>query len=233
MDVLTVTSCAAWNCCRLQETVSDLLIVLEEHRWRVYLEPRCLHLGLWSRCQYQSTLQRPVSRWHLAELNTMQHLTAWFGSELLFLSFLHCGFMSISCLLLSKHSTFEVDWVFCICNWWVCSKMWYSISMVLYNVEVFHTFGFFSDQANDFSSLLWITNVQMPCHADLMCRVRKFPGQTELTMSAEVELISTMVEKKSWTRPPIQMEFQVSSLLKHFAHAPHVYWVAFFCIFGR
>ena len=42
-----------------------------------------------------------------------------------------------------------------------------------------------------------------------MCRVRKFPGQTELTMSAEVELISTMVEKKSWTRAPIQMEFQV------------------------
>jgi len=42
-----------------------------------------------------------------------------------------------------------------------------------------------------------------------VCRVRKFPGQTELTMSAEVELISTMVEKKSWTRPPIQMEFQV------------------------
>lgn len=46
-----------------------------------------------------------------------------------------------------------------------------------------------------------------------MCRVRKFPGQTELTMSAEVELISTMVEKKSWTRPPIQMEFQVCSNL--------------------
>lgn len=42
-----------------------------------------------------------------------------------------------------------------------------------------------------------------------VCRVRKFPGQTELTMSAEVELISTMVEKKSWTRAPIQMEFQV------------------------
>lgn len=28
-------------------------------------------------------------------------------------------------------------------------------------------------------------------------------------MSAEVELISTIAEKKSWTRPPIQMEFQV------------------------
>jgi AP-2 complex subunit mu-1 len=29
-------------------------------------------------------------------------------------------------------------------------------------------------------------------------------------MSAEVELISTMGEKKSWNRPPIQMEFQVT-----------------------
>lgn len=41
------------------------------------------------------------------------------------------------------------------------------------------------------------------------CRIRKFPGQTETTLSAEVELISTMTEKKSATRPPIQMEFQV------------------------
>lgn len=37
-------------------------------------------------------------------------------------------------------------------------------------------------------------------------------------MSAEVELISTMAEKKSWTRPPIQMEFQV--LLPHFFIIP-------------
>ncbi|PPS00177.1 hypothetical protein GOBAR_AA20502 [Gossypium barbadense] len=40
-------------------------------------------------------------------------------------------------------------------------------------------------------------------------KIRKFPGQTEPTLSAEVELISTMAEKKSWTKPPIQMEFQV------------------------
>ncbi|GMN67968.1 hypothetical protein TIFTF001_037050 [Ficus carica] len=43
----------------------------------------------------------------------------------------------------------------------------------------------------------------------LVWKIRKFPGQTEPTMSAEVELISTIAEKKSWTRPPIQMEFQV------------------------
>ena len=44
-------------------------------------------------------------------------------------------------------------------------------------------------------------------------RIRKFPGQTEPTLSAEVELISTIAEKKSWTRPPIQMEFQVPKLI--------------------
>eukprot|EP00850_Spirogloea_muscicola_P006480 SM000030S11489 [mRNA] locus=s30:959905:963424:- [translate_table: standard] len=43
----------------------------------------------------------------------------------------------------------------------------------------------------------------------LVWKIRKFPGQSELSMSAEVELISTMVEKKTSTRPPIQMEFQV------------------------
>ncbi|KAL6979849.1 AP-2 complex subunit mu [Sarracenia purpurea var. burkii] len=43
----------------------------------------------------------------------------------------------------------------------------------------------------------------------LVWKIRKFPGQTETTLSAEVELISTMAEKKSSTRPPIQMEFQV------------------------
>ncbi|XP_057480993.1 AP-2 complex subunit mu-like isoform X2 [Actinidia eriantha] len=43
----------------------------------------------------------------------------------------------------------------------------------------------------------------------LVWKIRKFPGQTEATLSAEVELISTMTEKKSATKPPIQMEFQV------------------------
>ncbi|MCO5575306.1 hypothetical protein L7F22_029106 [Adiantum nelumboides] len=57
-----------------------------------------------------------------------------------------------------------------------------------------------------------VTNGKAKYNATLDClvwKVRKFPGQTEATMSAEVELISTIVEKKSWTRPPIQMEFQV------------------------
>ena len=38
-------------------------------------------------------------------------------------------------------------------------------------------------------------------------------------MSAEVELISTMGEKKSWNRPPIQMEFQV-----FFTVYSHTFW---------
>ncbi|KAL2322904.1 hypothetical protein Fmac_027283 [Flemingia macrophylla] len=49
-------------------------------------------------------------------------------------------------------------------------------------------------------------NASIDC---LVWKIRKFPGQTESTLSAEVELISTTTEKKSWTRPPIQMEFQV------------------------
>ncbi|OIW10308.1 hypothetical protein TanjilG_28059 [Lupinus angustifolius] len=49
-------------------------------------------------------------------------------------------------------------------------------------------------------------NASIDC---LVWKIRKFPGQTESTLSAEVELISTMTEKKSATKPPIQMEFQV------------------------
>ena len=51
----------------------------------------------------------------------------------------------------------------------------------------------------------------MPCPPACLFtgRVKRFPGQTELTMSAEVELIQTMVDRKAGTRPPIQMEFQV------------------------
>ncbi|PSR93529.1 AP-2 complex subunit mu like, partial [Actinidia chinensis var. chinensis] len=37
----------------------------------------------------------------------------------------------------------------------------------------------------------------------LAWKIRKFPGQTEPTLGAEVELISMMTEKNSWTRPPI------------------------------
>ncbi|MBA0853176.1 hypothetical protein Goshw_014427 [Gossypium schwendimanii] len=43
----------------------------------------------------------------------------------------------------------------------------------------------------------------------LLWKIRKFPRQTKPTLSAEVELISMMAEKRSWMRPPIQMEFEV------------------------
>ncbi|KAG5540109.1 hypothetical protein RHGRI_020363 [Rhododendron griersonianum] len=65
-------------------------------------------------------------------------------------------------------------------------------------------------------------------------KIRKFPGQTETTLSAEVELISTMTEKKSATRPPIQMEFQkgVDNKLR-FLCLRHLDCVSVFSRYGR
>ena len=48
----------------------------------------------------------------------------------------------------------------------------------------------------------------------LIYRIRKFPGQIEATLTAEVEFNGA--EKKSWIRPPIQMEFQVLSSCSHY-----------------
>jgi AP-2 complex subunit mu-1 len=39
--------------------------------------------------------------------------------------------------------------------------------------------------------------------------IKRFPGDTELSLSAEVELISSTLDSKKWSRPPISMEFQV------------------------
>jgi len=39
--------------------------------------------------------------------------------------------------------------------------------------------------------------------------VKRFPGDTELTLSAEVDLISQTAENKKWSRPPIGLNFQV------------------------
>jgi len=39
--------------------------------------------------------------------------------------------------------------------------------------------------------------------------IKRFPGDTELSLSAEVELISNTLENKKWSRPPISLEFQV------------------------
>jgi len=39
--------------------------------------------------------------------------------------------------------------------------------------------------------------------------IKRFPGDTEFSLSAEVELISSTLEAKKWSRPPISLEFQV------------------------
>jgi len=50
----------------------------------------------------------------------------------------------------------------------------------------------------------------IPEQEGIVWKIRKFPGDTEYTLRAEVELIATVtVEKKAWSRPPITMEFQV------------------------
>jgi AP-2 complex subunit mu-1 len=43
----------------------------------------------------------------------------------------------------------------------------------------------------------------------LVWKIKKFPGQTEHSLSASVELIATTREKKPWGRPPLSMTFQV------------------------
>ncbi len=145
-----LNSCAAWKCCMLREGVSNLFKSLfGGHRWRVYLVPRCLHLGLWWRCQYQRTQQRPISRWQLAKLNTMQHLTAWFGSEIFFLSIpLFPSALAVSslsfCLFLLKDYVFEVIWVCYVINW---SLYWSWISNLNGSIRVklfqYNNFRFF------------------------------------------------------------------------------------------
>lgn len=39
--------------------------------------------------------------------------------------------------------------------------------------------------------------------------IRRFPGNTEMGLSAEVDLMSSTLESKKWSRPPISLEFQV------------------------
>lgn len=49
-----------------------------------------------------------------------------------------------------------------------------------------------------------------PMFSDLkIFRIRRFPGETKYILGAEVELSSTVSQKKAWSRPPISMEFQV------------------------
>lgn len=43
----------------------------------------------------------------------------------------------------------------------------------------------------------------------LVWKISKFIGSTEHTLRAEVTLVAPTREKKSWGRPPIQVQFQV------------------------
>ena len=43
----------------------------------------------------------------------------------------------------------------------------------------------------------------------LIWKIKQFQGMTELQLSADVELISTMSEKKPWGKPPVSLNFQV------------------------
>ncbi|CAD7927012.1 unnamed protein product [Amoebophrya sp. A25] len=45
--------------------------------------------------------------------------------------------------------------------------------------------------------------------AGIVWRMRRFSGNTENTLSAEVELASDRYDSKHWVRPPISMDFQV------------------------
>jgi AP-2 complex subunit mu-1 len=46
----------------------------------------------------------------------------------------------------------------------------------------------------------------------LVWKIKKFPGMTEHTLVANVELISTSREKKAWGRPPLSLMFQIPML---------------------
>mmetsp|Transcript_27336 Transcript_27336/g.68630 ORF Transcript_27336/g.68630 Transcript_27336/m.68630 type:complete len:438 (+) Transcript_27336:261-1574(+) len=48
-----------------------------------------------------------------------------------------------------------------------------------------------------------------PTEDAIVWRIRKFPGESEQTLSAEVQLIASVSEKKAWSRPPISMHFTV------------------------
>ncbi|GAM22943.1 hypothetical protein SAMD00019534_061180 [Acytostelium subglobosum LB1] len=51
----------------------------------------------------------------------------------------------------------------------------------------------------------------MPEQDAIVWRIKRFPGDTEFTLRAEIELMASVnLDKKTWSRPPISMEFQVA-----------------------
>ena len=43
-----------------------------------------------------------------------------------------------------------------------------------------------------------------------MFRIKKFPGDAEFSLSADIELSASVSVRKAWSRPPISMQFTVS-----------------------
>lgn len=48
-----------------------------------------------------------------------------------------------------------------------------------------------------------------PTHSAIMWKIKKFPGGTEVSISAEIELSASVAADKKWSRPPIGMQFTV------------------------
>ena len=47
-----------------------------------------------------------------------------------------------------------------------------------------------------------------PSSDSLVWRIRRFPGETEYLLQAELDLVATVVDK-TWSKPPISLDFQV------------------------
>jgi AP-2 complex subunit mu-1 len=48
-----------------------------------------------------------------------------------------------------------------------------------------------------------------PKRGALVWKIKKFPGTTEHTLAANIELISTARERHAWSRPPMSLNFQI------------------------
>ena len=48
-----------------------------------------------------------------------------------------------------------------------------------------------------------------PGERALVWRMAAFPGSTEASLNAVVDLVPTIREKKAWVRPPVTMDFQI------------------------
>jgi AP-2 complex subunit mu-1 len=56
---------------------------------------------------------------------------------------------------------------------------------------------------------VWWVLRRWVCVCVVVAQIRRFPGQMELGLTAQMELVSTTKEKKTWSRPPVNVEFQV------------------------